>query len=129
MAEYAYKWAMEVVQKLLDSSPRVGLIVRRALGITPQNLAEWLAKKDPRWEIFKKVMKRAEKVGARFPKGTWEPEDYSTFVQQAIHLEDINVAQPDFGGLAARSCAYYARRAQNREKSSSEARSMRSGNG
>jgi hypothetical protein len=54
---YDLKWAENVVKQHYTLHARVSYFLHIVLDITTNDLAKWVAKRDPRWEAYKKVAK------------------------------------------------------------------------
>jgi len=110
---YAYTWAEGVWSKSKSGLGRAPEVVMRALGLNDHKVIRMIQSGDPGWPVLRRLMKKSERVWSRITATPVKTQDYYTFVQQLIHKEAVTVGQGQFGCLTVRSCAYYARRAQN----------------
>jgi hypothetical protein len=61
---YSVKWAEDVVKLHYKSHARVSYFLLNCLDVTVNDLARWIAKRDPRWEAYKKIAKIFEEHSA-----------------------------------------------------------------
>lgn len=57
---YSMVWSIETIEAHYKAHTRASYFCLVTLGLTTRTLALWLAKRDPRWELYKKACKIVE---------------------------------------------------------------------
>lgn len=80
--KYAVSWSANVVHTFVDEWPRAAEIVMRISGITEIQLALSLARGEPSWEKFKKLVKCAN--GALLGSILKKPDERIRLITDAV---------------------------------------------
>jgi hypothetical protein len=110
---YDYKWSKGVFEEAISKYGRVHLYCRKIVGCNDEMLIGKIQTNSPGWQEYKRILKAAVHVLQRVGWDALLSENYSTFVQQILHISKPHDENTLFGDLMPRSSVQYARRAQN----------------